>query len=86
MVEIIMLTQPSCMQCKVLERKIQALQTSDGDKFTYRKVNVLEDHSFDYLEIQGTPHLIIRKEGQEIFNGHIGSPTVGIGKILEAIR
>ena len=84
MKEIVMLTQPSCVQCKVIEKRIgPELERHPEVKFS--KVNILEDHTYDYLNIQGTPHLILKQDGEEVFNGHINSPTVGFGKICEFI-
>lgn len=74
MIKTTLLSQPSCMPCKVLGTKLEALQSANPNKLIYTKINILEDHSYDYLGIQGTPHLIVEKGGQEVFNGHVSSP------------
>lgn len=74
MTKTTLLSQPSCMPCKILGNKLEALQAANPDKLAYTKINILEDHSYDYLGIQGTPHLIVEKDGQEVFNGHVDSP------------
>lgn len=85
MVDVILLSQPTCIPCKMLGQKLEKLLENNSDKMTYQKINIFEDHSYDYLNIQSTPHLIVKKDGEEIYNTHITSPISALQFIQNSL-
>lgn len=74
MINIKILTSPTCMPCKIFAKKLDQL----GIK--YEKINALEHPEYG---VQGTPHVIITKDGEEIKNEHVSNIVEMVNYIKE---
>lgn len=73
------LYSPTCMPCKILDKRIQDL-LKDYPEVEYEPLNALEHPEFT---VQGTPHLIVEKDGNEIYNSHVSNIVEALNFIKE---
>ena len=64
MIEIKLLSSPTCVPCTIFAKKL------DMAGIKYEKINALDHPEYG---IQSTPHIIITKDGVEIKNEYVGS-------------
>ena len=82
MLEITLYTSKTCAPCHILSPRIKQLADSNPDKLSYIDVDITTDNP---LNIMGTPHIVIKREGQEIINEHVSNPAQTLNKIKEMI-
>lgn len=73
------LYSPTCMPCKILDKRIQDI-IKDHPEVEYNHLNALEHPEYN---VQGTPHLIIEKDGTEIYNSHVTNIVEAINLIKD---
>lgn len=57
---------PTCIPCKLLNTRIEEI-LKDHPEIEYNHLNALEHPEYN---IKGTPHVIIEKDGNILFEGH----------------
>lgn len=75
--KVIELYTPTCMPCKILDKKIQDL-LKNHPEVEYEHLNAIKHPEYN---IKGTPHLIVEKDGKEIFNSHVTNIVEAVGFI-----
>lgn len=76
--KITVLFSPTCVPCKLLDTKIRDI-LKDHPEIEYNHLNALEHPEYNVL---GTPHVIIEKDGVEIYNKHPSN----IGEAIRVIK
>ena len=76
--KITVLFSPTCVPCKLLDAKIRDI-LKDRSEIEYNHLNALEHPEYNVL---GTPHVIIEKDGVEIYNKHPSN----IGEAIRVIK
>lgn len=62
---------PTCVPCKLLKLRLQAMQTAKPDCISVKFVDATTDSEAKELGIQSCPHLIVKDEqGKELLNQH----------------
>lgn len=80
--KIIELYSPTCMPCKILDKRIQDI-IKDHPEVEYNHLNALEHPEYN---VQGTPHvIIIEDDGTEIYNQHVSNIVEVINFIKERL-
>lgn len=82
MLDITLYTGKTCMPCHILSPRIKQIADANPDKLTYTDVDVAVSNP---LNIQGTPHIVIKRDGQEIINEHVSNPSQVLAKIREMV-
>ena len=78
MIHVTLYTSPTCMPCHILAPRLKTLANEHSDKMTFFDVDVTKSNP---LNITGTPHIVIKKDDEEIFNGHVDNPAAMLNKI-----
>lgn len=71
------------MPCHMLSPRIKQLSEAHPDRLTYEDVDIAASNP---LGVMGTPHIIIKKDGEEIVNEHVSNPAQMLNKIRELIQ
>lgn len=69
MITITKYSTPSCMNCKILGMRLKPIVEAHRDKIDYSEVDIVTQGN--PLNIQAVPHMVIKKDNEEIFNGHV---------------
>ena len=74
MIHITEYFSPTCVPCKLLKTRLQALESTDlRGKIEVEFVDATVDPKAKELGIRSCPYLIIRdEEGKELMNQHVG--------------
>lgn len=77
--KITVLYSPTCVPCKILDQRLKEL-LRDHPEVEYDHVNAIDHPEYN---VKGTPHVIIEKDGKELFAGHTNNVINIINMIKE---
>lgn len=77
--KITVLFSPTCVPCRLLDTRIKAMIVNHPE-VEYNHLNALEHPEYNVL---GTPHVIVEKDGVEIYNKHPFNITEAINIIKD---
>lgn len=64
MIEITLLSSPTCVPCKILAKRL------DTEGIPYEKINAVEHPEYG---VRSTPHILIKKDGEILKNEHVSN-------------
>lgn len=64
MINIKLLSSPTCVPCKILAKRF------DTDNIPYEKINAVEHPEYN---VRSTPHIIIERDGEVLKNEHVSN-------------
>lgn len=71
MIEITKYSTPGCVNCKILGMKLKPIVEAHKDSCTFVDVDITTQGN--PLNISSVPWLVIKRDGEEIFNDHVNN-------------
>lgn len=78
MIDVTLYTGKTCMPCHILSPRIKQLAEANPDKLVYEDIDIEVSNP---LNVMGTPHIVIKRDGEEIINEHVSNPAQILNKI-----
>lgn len=79
MIEITKYSTPNCMNCKILSMRLKPIIEAHKDNCIFTEVDITTQGN--PLNISSVPWVVIKREGEELYNDHVSNVVEMISKI-----
>lgn len=83
MIEITKFSTPGCMNCRILGMRLKPIIEAHKDICTYTEVDITTQGN--PLNISSVPWVLIKKDGEELYNDHVSNVMEIINNIKKLL-